>query len=644
MTHTFPPLEKPGSIKNSWNPARNNELYWIQGWGEQYFDINEKGHVIVRPDRNGLAFDLYEQVRSLVQRGIEPPILLRFDGIIRDRIRRLSSAFDSAIAEFHYKNQYQPAFPIKVNQQKHVVEVIRKAGRDCLLGLEVGSKPELVAVLSIHNTDGALLLCNGYKDAEYIELALLARKIGRRSIIIVEQFYELNLVLETASRLGVEAEIGFRMKPSSKGSGRWASSSGDLAKFGLNIHEIILGVDQLKKAGKEHWLKLLHFHIGSQITSIVPIKKALRESTRMYTELARLCPSMCFFDVGGGLGVDYDGTKTSSDSSMNYSIEEYARDVVSAIGSACDEANLPHPTIISESGRAIVAHHSVLITEIIDVAPVMGPVCELGSPPSDHPLLQELVSLYQNVSPKNCHEALHDATDLRQNILERFIQGDIGLTERAYAESAYRHLIAKIRLVSKALKYVPSDIEKLDDKLLSMYFCNFSVFQSLPDVWAIQQIFPVMPIHRLDEEPKVRATIVDLSCDSDGKIDRFVHPKEPARHIPLHELGKTPYYLGIFLVGAYQETLGGLHNLFGDTNAVHIDLDENGNWEFKHEIEGNSVSEVLKYVQYDSADLTERLRISIEKALREGRLTNEESAKLKKRFKEALESYTYLVV
>jgi arginine decarboxylase len=534
-----PPLEQ-----TNWNLSKNNELYWIQGWGEHYFKINELGHISVQPERDGPSIDLYEVVRSLVQRGIEPPILLRFDGIIRDRIRKLSACFNDAIREFDYKNHYRPAYPIKVNQQKHVVDVIRNAGKDALLGLEVGSKPELLAVLSIHNTNGALLLCNGYKDAEYIELALLARKIGRRSIVIIEQFYELNLVLEVASKLGIEAEIGFRMKPSSKGSGRWASSGGDLAKFGLNIHEILLGVELLRKAGKDHWLKLLHFHIGSQITSIVPIKKALRESARMYTELAKMCPSMCFFDVGGGLGVDYDGTKTSSDSSMNYSMAEYARDVVSTIGSACDEALLSHPVIISESGRAIVAHHSLLVTEVIDVAPILGPNNDdLEAPPSDHELLQELLNLYKHVTPRSCQEALHDAYDLRQNVLERFIQGEISLVERGFAERIFRHLIAKIRLKSKDLKYIPSDVEQLDEKLLNMYFCNFSVFQSLPDVWAIQQIFPVMPIHRLDEEPKVPATIVDLSCDSDGKIDHFVSPKEPARHILLHEPGKTPYYL-----------------------------------------------------------------------------------------------------
>ena len=630
--------------KNRWCSSKNRDLYWIQGWGEHYFDINEQGHIVVTPEPNGPSVDLYELVQSLVQRGMEPPILFRFDGVIRDRIRRICSSFHAAIEEFHYKNHYRPAFPIKVNQQKHVVDVIRTAGKEVLLGLEVGSKPELLAVLAVHNTDGALLLCNGYKDAEYIELALLARKIGRRTILIIEQFYELNLVLEIASKLGVEAELGFRMKPAGKGSGRWASSGGDSAKFGLNIHEIILGVDLLKKANKDHWLKLLHFHSGSQITSISPIKKVLREATRMYTELATLCPSMCFFDVGGGLAVDYDGTRTSSDSSMNYSMEEYARDVVSSIGSACDEAGLPHPAIISESGRAIVAHHSVLVTEIIDVAPMLGSVDHLEPPQSDHELLHEFHNLYETVIPKTCQEALHDANDLRENILERFIQGDLGLTERAYAEKIYRHLMAKIIMLSKELKYIPSDIEKLNDRLLDLYFCNFSVFQSLPDAWAIQQIFPVMPIHRLNEEPKVRATIVDLSCDSDGKIDRFVHPKAPARYIKLHELEKTPYYLGIFLVGAYQEILGGLHNLFGDTNAVHVDFDEAGNWILKHEIMGNSMSEVLRYVQYDSSDLNERFRLSIEKALREGRLTNGESAILKKRFKEALENYTYLMV
>lgn len=580
----------------------------------------------------------------MIQRGTEAPILLRFDGIIRNRIQTVYSAFHSAIKEFDYRGSYQLAFPIKVNQQRHVVDTIRLAGQENLLGLEVGSKPELVAVLAIHDTNGALLLCNGYKDDEYIELALLGSKIGRRPIIIIEQLYELSHVLRISEKLGIEAEVGFRMKPSSKGSGRWESSGGDMAKFGLSTHEIVLALDQLKAAGKSHWLKLLHFHIGSQITAIISVQKALREATRMYTELAKLCPSLCYFDAGGGLGIDYTGSRTSSDSSMNYTLEEYARDVVYAVGTACQEAGIPHPTLITESGRAIVAHHSILITEVIDVAPALDAVPELPAPPTNHEVLVELCALYNSLTVKNYHEVLHDTVELKDNILQRFIQGDLLIAERAYAERAYRHLLAKIRLISRELSFVPPDVEKLDESLLDTYFCNFSVFQSLPDSWAINQLFPVMPIHRLNEEPNRRGMIADLSCDSDGKIDRFIERKGVSPYLHLHESKSTPYYLGIFLVGAYQEILGGLHNLFGDTNAVHIDLDENGKWAVKSMIEGDTIEEVLHYVQYESYDLVERLRVVIEKSLKLGNLSNEESAKLQKRFKTALDSYTYLVV
>jgi len=623
---------------------QSDELYQVKGWGGGYFDIHENGHMIVRPDRSGQACDLYELVHALIERGTEAPILLRFDGIIRDRINILQSAFNAAIKEFDYKSSYRLAFPIKVNQQRHIVDVIRQAGKSNLLGLEVGSKPELVAVLSIHDTAGALLLCNGYKDDEYIELALLGSKIGRRPIIIIEQLYELANVLKISQKLGIDAELGFRMKPSSKGSGRWESSGGDMAKFGLSTHEIVLAVEQLQVAKKTHWLKLLHFHIGSQITAIISVQKALREATRMYTELAKLCPSLCFFDAGGGLAIDYTGSRTSTDSSMNYSLEEYARDVVYAVQSACDEAEIQHPVLITESGRAIVAHHSILITEVIDVAPALDPVPELPAPPTDHEVLAELCALYQGLTLKNYHEVLHDALELKDNILQRFIQGDLALTERAYADRVYRHLIAKIRQISKELEFVPEDVQKLDESLLDTYFCNFSVFQSLPDSWAINQLFPVMPIHRLNEEPVRRGIIADLSCDSDGKIDHFVDRKGACRYLNLHASNQKPYYLGIFLVGAYQEILGGLHNLFGDTNAVHVDVDESGNWAINHVIEGDTIEEVLHYVQYESPDLIERLRIVIEKSLKAGHLTNEESAKLQKRFKAALDSYTYLVV
>lgn len=625
-------------------PAHFGEQYSIRAWGAPYFDVNAQGHVTVRFQPNGKAGDLYELVNSLVQRGIEAPILIRFDGILRDRIRCIQGAFEAAINEFRYDNTYRLTYPIKVNQQRTVVDFIQMTGSPHLLGLEVGSKPELIAVLSINDTAGSLLLCNGYKDAEYIEIAILATKIGRRSVIIIEQFYELQLVLDIAQRHNVEAEIGFRMRPFNKGSGRWKSSGGDLAKFGLSTHEIERGMDILKKAGKMHWVKLLHFHLGSQIPSIATIKKALSEAARMYTELAKECPEMSFFDVGGGLGIDYDGSRSSGDSSMDYTVEEYARDVVSAIGDACEKAEVSPPTIISESGRALVAHHSVLITEVIDVATSSDAVEKLGEPPSDHEVLTSLYSLYNGLTENNCHEILHDAQELKEHIFECFVHGSLSLKERAYAEQAYKYLIAKVRQVAKKLPDIPDEIKDLDKELLDIYFCNFSVFQSLPDSWAIDQVFPIMPIHRINEEPKRRGFIADLSCDSDGKIDHFVNRRGSTHFIKLHEYTGTPYYLGIFCVGAYQEILGALHNLFGDTNAVHVDLDEEGHWQVKHVIEGDTIREVLNYVQYNPQDLIEKLRTSIEKSLRSGRLTAAESAKLQKKFKEALECYTYLVV
>lgn len=626
------------------NIQHNRQLYWIRNWSNGYFDINAQGHVIVTPHAPDLKGDLFELVESLVQRGIEPPILIRFDDILRHRIQHLHAAFQSAIQEFHYRNGYQIAFPIKVNPQKHVVDLIQQAGVTYSLGLEVGSKPELLAVLPLHQNLEALLLCNGYKDAEYIELALLASRLGRRTIIIVEQFYELKLILETAERLGIEAEIGFRIKPSSKGTGRWKSSGGDLAKFGLNAPEVILCLEQLKAANKTHWLKLLHMHIGSQITSIEAIQKALNEAARIYVELAQLCPSLCFFDAGGGLAIDYDGSKTTADSSMNYSLEEYARDVVSAIGEACVKAGIPDPMIITESGRALVAHHSVLITEVIDVAPALDPVERLDSPPTQHDILHSLYMLYQQLSTSNYLETLHDAVALKDAIIEQFIHGSLSLAERAYGERVYRHLIAKIRLISKQLPYVPEEVENLDKVLFDMYFCNFSVFQSLPDAWAIDQIFPIMPIHRLDEEATRQGILADLSCDSDGKIDHFISPRGKSAYLNLHSFTGSPYYLGIFLVGAYQEILGGLHNLFGDANAVHVSLGEDGKWELHSVVEGDTMEEVLKYVQYHPSQLVEQLRILIEKSLKSGRISPTESAKLQKKFREYLESYTYLIV
>ncbi len=627
------------------HPASHfGEVYSIRSWGAPYFDVNPRGDVSVRLQPKSKSGDLYELVQSLVKRGIEAPILIRFDDILRDRVRCIQRAFDAAINEFRYDNTFRLAYPIKVNQQRTVVNIIQATGKDRLLGLEVGSKPELIAVLSMHDTPGALLLCNGYKDAAYIEIALLATKIGRRSIIIVEQFYELQLVLDIAEKFNIEAEIGFRMRPFNKGSGRWNTTGGDMAKFGLSAHEIVQGIEMLKRANKIHWVKLLHFHLGSQIPAIASIKIALAEAARMYANIAQECPELCFFDVGGGLGVDYDGSRSKSDSSMDYTIEEYARDVVSAIGDACDKEEISHPTIISESGRAVVAHHSVLITEVIDVAAALDAPETLEKPPSEHEVLTSFYSLYQKVTLDTCHEVLHDAQELKELIFECFVHGSLTLQERAYAEQAYKHLIAKVRHVSKNLPDVPEEIKNLDKLLLDIYFCNFSVFQSLPDSWAINQLFPIIPLQRLNEEPKRRGIIADLSCDSDGKISQFVHRYGPQDYLRVHEPTKQPYYLGIFLVGAYQEILGGLHNLFGDTNAVHVELDADGNWQLNHVIEGDTIREVLGYVQYNSQELIENLRVAIENSLKCQRLTAEESAKLQKKFKEALESYTYLVV
>jgi arginine decarboxylase len=632
---------------DKWSIAKSADLYGIHAWGGGYFDINAAGHLAVCPDgvAGGRSLDLHDLVESLTKRGIELPVLIRFDGIIRDRVKKVYEAFRSAIVESSYKGSYRLAYPVKVNQQRHVVDTVYEAGREYGIGLEVGSKPEMLAVLALHNTPGGLLLCNGYKDAMYIELALLARKLGIRSIIIVEQLYEVGTILTVAEKLGVEAEIGIRIKPAAKGSGKWEASAGDAAKFGLNSYEVIEALEKLRKHERLHWLKLLHFHIGSQITSIGSLKNVLREAARMYVELAKLSPSIQFFDVGGGLGVDYDGSRSNFESSMNYTLEEYARDIIWETLAICEEQGIPHPDIVSESGRATVAHHAVLVTEVMDVAPVLDPLPRIEEPPTQHETLAELYNLYANLTIKNCHETFNDAVSLKDEILNRFNQGDLSLAERGYADRVLKHLFAKINGLSKDLKYVPEDLEKLDAGIRDTYFCNFSLFQSLPDSWAIDQLFPLMPIHKLETEPARRAVIADLTCDSDGIIDRFIDLKSINRYVRLHAPNgsPSPYYIGFFLVGAYQEILGDLHNLFGDTNAVHIDFNAQGELEIRSVVEGDTVREVLHYVQFEPQDLLDRLRASIERSLRAGTLTEAESFKLQRRFKEGLDGYTYLL-
>jgi arginine decarboxylase len=615
---------------------------FIKRWSEGYFDVNEKGHVVVKPNRKKGSGDLYTLIQTLVEQGIEPPILIRFNGILRDRIQTIHAAFLSAIDEFKYRSGHRMAFPIKVNPQSSVVEAVLQCGKEFNMGLEVGSKPELIAILTLETNPDALLLCNGYKDAEYISLALMARKLGKRAIIIIEQTYELKLVLDIAQKLGVEAEIGFRMKLSYQGTGRWQSSGGEHAKFGLFTYEIVDCLEKLKTEGKSDWLKLLHFHIGSQQTTIESIKNALNEAARMYTEIALEHPSLAYFDVGGGLAVDYDGTRSKNDSSMNYTVEEYARNVVSVIGEACLEADLPDPIIITESGRAIVSHHSVLIIEVIDVTSA-NVVVDAASH-SNHPTLQALEEMLSETSLENCREMFHDMMELRERILTEFVHGQLTLKERAFAEKTYRTLLVKIHGFYKQLSDIPEEIEILDKLLLETYFCNFSVFQSLPDSWAIDQLFPVMPIHRLDEQPTHQGILADLTCDSDGKVNKFIGRKTPLNYLSLHEYQGGPYYIGIFLVGAYQEILGGLHNLFGDTNVVHAELSDGGKWELSKLVEGDTIEEVLHYAQYNTEKQIEQLHLIIEQSIKAGRITLAESAQIKKKFKQALESYTYLII
>jgi arginine decarboxylase len=628
-----------------WNIQKSSELYRIDGWGAGYFKINEQGHVAVSPHGNGQSIDLYGIVENLVRRGVKAPLLIRFDGIIRDRARQIQGAFKKAIAECEYNGSYTLTYPVKVNQQRQVVESVKLCANGSGIGLEVGSKPELLAVLAMHDNSAkeALLLCNGYKDAQFIELALLSKKLGLRPIIIVEQFYELDTILKAAAEVGVDPEIGLRMNPAYRGAGRWAGSAGENAKFGLTPYEIVEAIKLLEQHGKLDCVKLLHFHMGSQITAISAIKRVLKEATRMYAEIARMCPSLSYLDVGGGLGVDYDGSSTNFESSMNYTLEQYAADVVWELRQMCDECNLPHPNIISESGRALVAHHAVLVTEVLDVAHFEAPPAQIPPPPTDDEKLRELYVLYKDLNLKNLHETFNDAQGLREQFLTNFVAGTINLEERAYAERVLRFLFTRINDLKDGLKVVPEDIEGLENVLRDMYFCNFSVFQSLLDSWAIDQLFPIIPIHRLNQEPTRKAVIADLTCDSDGKIDRFIDLREVKRYLTLHPFHPdNPYFLGVFLVGAYQECLGNLHNLFGDTNAIHVEIDEEGQPRISSIVEGDTIREVLQHVQYSPDDLLSRINNSIEFARRQNGLSAEDAAGIVRRYKENLNGYTYL--
>ncbi|MDY0108656.1 MAG: biosynthetic arginine decarboxylase [Candidatus Krumholzibacteria bacterium] len=629
-----------------WTVAKSEQLYGFEHWGAGYFGVNERGNVSVHPDgRGGPALDLHELVEAVRQRDIQLPVLFRFNGILRHRLRVIHGAFRAAIEEYQYRGGYVPVYPIKVNQQRHVVSELSRAGREFSLGLEVGSKPELIAVMAIQDNPDALLICNGYKDRQYLELALMSRQIGRRPIIVVEKPSEIDLLLEVSEKLEVEPEIGFRLRLAGRGAGRWERSGGERAKFGLTVTEIVAALTKLREHDKLHWVRLLHFHIGSQLTAISSLKQAVREASQIYVQLAQRCPQLTYFDVGGGLAVDYDGSKTAFESSMNYTVDEYARDVVWILMQACEEAEVAHPVIVTECGRAMVAYNSVLVMEVLGLANTFSLPCDTKAvqAATESPSIVNMAQLLQELTPKNCQETLHDAVELRQDMLQQFNLGLISIEDRALGDQCYWALLNAINGMTRELHYVPEDLQRLPALLTDTYFCNLSIFQSVPDSWAIDQIFPITPVSRLSEQPSRRVVLGDITCDSDGKIDRFADLREVKHYLPAHQLRPGErYYFAVYLVGAYQEILGDLHNLFGDTNAVHVDVNDGGQVVFTSVVRGDSVGQVLRYVQYDRRELVERWRHDLEKAVSEGRLTARESAVLQRRYEAVFNDYTYL--
>ena len=632
----------PANLSRSWKIEDSEALYRIQGWGEPYFSINAAGHVTVSPkgDRGGLL-DLFELVNALKQRNLGLPILIRFSDILEDRIERLNACFAKAIARYNYPGVYRGVFPVKCNQQRHLIEDLVKFGKPHQFGLEAGSKPELMIALALLDTPGSLIICNGYKDKEYIEIAMLATRLGQTPIIVLEQIEEVDLAIEASRQLGIKPILGVRAKLSTQGMGRWGTSSGDRAKFGLTIPEIIQAVEKLKAANLLNSLQLLHFHIGSQISAINVIKDAIQEASRIYVELAMLGANMKYLDVGGGLGVDYDGSQTNFYASKNYNMQNYANDIVAELKYACAERQIPVPTLISESGRAIASHQSVLIFDVVSTCDVLS-----GSPEppkeGEAPIVHHLWETYQSISQDNYQEAYHDAVQFKDEAISRFNLGILRLAERARVERIYWACCERIMAITRQQEYVPDDFEDLEKIMASIYYINLSVFQSAPDCWAIDQLFPIMPIHRLDEEPTRRGILADLTCDSDGKIDSFIDLRDVKSVLELHSYTPgEPYYLGMFLNGAYQEIMGNLHNLFGDTNAVHIHLTPKG-YQIQHVVKGDTMTEVLGYVQYDAEDLVESIRQRTEQALLENQITLQESQRLLQTYEQSLTKYTYL--
>src|SRR3954470_10152316 len=631
----------------SWSVSDSLKLYNIENWGDQYFSINPAGNLTVHPRRGeGPGVDITQVVEEIRRdQGLGMPVLIRFQDIIRHRVVALNEAFKKSIAEFNYKGRYQGVYPIKVNQMREVVEEIIDAGRPYDFGLEAGSKAELAAVIAMNTTPNSLVVCNGYKDYAFIKTALMGIKLGKRVIIVIEKLSELYQVITVAKELGVTPLIGIRTKLYSKGSGKWESSGGEAAKFGLTTPELLHAVHVMRQEGLQDSFKLLHFHIGSQITNIKTVKDAVKEGARIYAKLRKMGLGVEFLDVGGGLGVDYDGSRTSFESSINYSLQEYVTDVVYSIQEICQAEEVPEPNIVSESGRALVAHHSVLIVNVFGNIEVGATPISMEETADEEDVVKEMRYLSLHLSSKNLLEHFHDALQRKEEALSMFKLGFLSLEDKARVENLFWQICKVIHKNAAGLKYVPDEVEALNKHLADQYLCNFSLFQSMPDHWAIQHLFPIVPVHRHDEEPSRASTLVDITCDSDGKVNKFIDLRDIKDTLPLHALKNGEgYYLGFFLMGAYQDIMGDLHNLFGRVNEVHVFLDdtEPGGYYIEEVIKGNNISGVLSWIQYSATDLEKKVKEQIDAKVREGSVKPREGVDMQNFYEEVLYGYTYV--
>jgi len=634
-----------------WSIDAARTLYNIHRWGAKYYDINDAGHVVARPLQDaGATVDITDVIEEAKGRGLKFPLLIRFQDILRHRVEALNQAFRGAIAEFNYKGKYRGVFPVKVNQLREVVEEILDAGKPYDFGLEVGSKPELFAGLALQNQMGSLIICNGYKDAEFIKMAMLGIKLGKKVIMVVEKLEELRQIITISKQLGVEPLLGIRARLLSKGAGRWAESGGENAKFGLSTADLLAAAELLKAENLGHCLKLLHFHIGSQVPDILTVKKAVQEAARLYAKLHKLGFQIEFLDVGGGLGVDYDGSRSAFDSSTNYTLQEYTNDIVYYVADVCNAENVPHPDLVSESGRALVAHHSVLIVEVFGSIEKIRPGEFLKYGDHEHPLVRELLDVKKNLCKLNKLEAYHDALERRDDAQHMFTLGMMDLPEKAKIEDLFWQISREVVAHYKGQPYAPEEIRKLEDSLGDQYLCNFSVFQSLLDHWALDQLFPIMPITRLNERPTHEATLVDITCDSDGQVNKFIDFRDVRDTLPLHQLNTNgngqlePYHLGFFLMGAYQDIMGDLHNLFGRVNEVHVFLepDEPAGYYIEEIIEGNTIVQTLAAVQYDENELKRQMKTQMDEAIKSDRMKPSEAMRLLDDYERGLKAYTYL--